>query len=516
MLNTCFIARRLTTPLLPLGGRVLRGSLNGRVMWNDVQIRNYAKAKELTLPALSPTMEEGVIVAWLKKEGDSFNEGDVLFQLQTDKSVLDVEAPEAGILAKVIVPAGTPQAVNSLIGYTAKKGEDLSKLEFPAAKKEQPKEQSKEQPKEQPKQQQQQQQTPKEQPKKEQQQPQQQQKEQPKEQTNTQHESNHHHNDTLFPSVRRLLLENDLDASQVKGTGPHGRLVKGDVIHAVKHKQDLPPASKQQAAAEPSKQAASKPASTASSQKYEDIPNSNIRTVIAKRLTESKTKNPHLYVTAECNIDQLLSMRTRLNELQKVKLSVNDFILKAAALTLRDIPQANVMWTNDSIRQLKDVDVSVAVATDKGLITPIIKNTDKKGLSTIATELKDLAARARTGSLKPQEFQGGSFSVSNLGMFGISHFSAVINPPQAAILAIGAGRQEIQLNNNNNNNNIDLDSLPTSSSTTSADTTSSNVKVVNVVDVTLSCDCRAIDEALAGQFLNRFQKYLSTPEMLVL
>eukprot|EP00026_Physarum_polycephalum_P007244 Phypoly_transcript_07302.p1 GENE.Phypoly_transcript_07302~~Phypoly_transcript_07302.p1 ORF type:complete len:520 (-),score=122.66 Phypoly_transcript_07302:31-1590(-) len=512
---------RVSSPLLAHVPHRMAPSL----LLGGSHVRTYAKATELTLPALSPTMEEGVIVQWNKKEGESFKAGDVLFQLQTDKSVLDVEAPDDGILAKIVVQANNPPlAVNSTVAYLASKGDDLSKLEYPApktkgAEKKPEKKQEKQEEK---------------QPPKQQAQPEKQEKAQPKQEKKEEHkkEDTHHSDEFMFPSVRRLLTENHLELSQVKATGPQGRVLKGDVLNAIKNKGDLlPPSTKSEKPTDSSQQATPKPTTKpqTSAQSYEDIPNNNIRQVIAKRLTESKTTIPHLYVNAECNIDQLLAMRTRLNNEQKVKLSVNDFILKAAALTLRDLPAANATWTNSAIRQLKDVDVSVAVATDKGLITPIIKNTDKKGLATIATELKDLAARARTGSLKPQEFQGGSFSVSNLGMYGISHFIAVINPPQAAILAVGAGRQEIRLKSSLSSPKIDLDSLPlaappsrTSSPSSSASSSSplplpSHEKVVvNVVDVTLSCDNRVIDEALAGQFLERFQKYLSTPEMLVL
>jgi len=481
-------------------------------LWR-AHVRLYAKATELTLPALSPTMEEGVIVAWNKKEGESFKAGDVLFQLQTDKSVLDVEAPDDGILAKIVVQANNPPlAINSIVGYTANKGDDLSKLEYPAPKAGKgPAQQAKQEqkPKQQEKQTEKQDKQPEKQ-EKQQEKPKQAQ-EKPKQEQKEHKEDSHHSDEFMFPSVRRLLTENNLELSQVKATGPQGRVTKGDVLNALKNKGDLPAATK--SSEKHAESSSPKPTSKSqtSTQSYEDIPNNNIRVVIAKRLTESKTKIPHLYVNAECNIDQLLAMRSRLNNEQKVKLSVNDFILKAAALTLRDIPAANAMWNGEGIRLLKDVDVSVAVATDKGLITPIIKNTDKKGLATIATELKDLAGRARTGSLKPQEFQGGSFSVSNLGMYGISHFIAVINPPQAAILAVGAGRQEIRLKSSLSSTKLDIDSISPSPSRSSPEKVT-----VNVVDVTLSCDNRVIDEGLAGQFLERFQKYLSTPEMLVL
>jgi len=248
--------------------------------------------------------------------------------------------------------------------------------------------------------------------------------------------------------------------------------------------------------------------------KYEDLPNSNVRKIIASRLTESKSTIPHHFLSADCKLDNLLHVRKLLNETEGVKLSVNDFIVRAIALALRDVPEANASWAGESIRRYKSVDVSVAVATDKGLLTPIIKNAHQKGLATIAKEIRELASRAREGKLKPEEFQGGTVSVSNLGMFGISEFSAVINPPQGAILAVGEGRQVV---------------LPAASSSPSGPSHFDNAddivldeeetllappKLATVVSVTLSCDNRAIEADVAGRLLHTFQSYVENPELM--
>jgi pyruvate dehydrogenase E2 component (dihydrolipoamide acetyltransferase) len=327
---------------------------------------------------------------------------------------------------------------------------------------------------------------------------------------------------TLSPAVAMLVANKGIKNAHtvIKGSGPKGRILKSDVLAFLNGEQPPLAALAQQirpASAVP-KQAQTTPAPKQAQPlvppkggKYEDLPNSNVRKIIASRLTESKSTIPHHFLSADCQLDNLLHVRKVLNESEGVKLSVNDFIVRAIALALRDVPEANASWAGESIRRYNSVDVSVAVATDKGLLTPIIKNAHQKGLGTIAKEIRELASRAREGKLKPEEFQGGTVSVSNLGMFGISEFSAVINPPQGAILAVGEGRKVILPSSpssapahfdNADDIVLDEETLPTSP------------KVATVVSVTLSCDNRAIEADVAGRLLHTFQSYVENPELM--
>lgn len=326
----------------------------------------------------------------------------------------------------------------------------------------------------------------------------------------------------LSPAVAILVANNGIKnaRSVIKGSGPKGRILKSDVLAFLKGEQPPLAAFAQQlrpaapkAAAPPSRPA--QPLVPPKGGRYEDVPNSNVRKIIASRLTESKSTIPHHFLSADCQLDNLLNVRKVLNEGEGLKLSVNDFVVRAIALALRDVPEANASWVGESIRRFNSVDVSVAVATDKGLLTPIIKNAHQKGLATIAREIRELASRAREGKLKPEEFQGGTVSVSNLGMFGVSEFSAVINPPQGAILAVGEGRKVV---------------LPPSSASSSAapshfdnaddivldedEAVLAQPKVATVVSVTLSCDNRAIEADVAGRLLRTFQGYIENPEMM--
>jgi pyruvate dehydrogenase E2 component (dihydrolipoamide acetyltransferase) len=324
----------------------------------------------------------------------------------------------------------------------------------------------------------------------------------------------HDNNKVRFPSVKRLLHEYGLDAASVKGSGRDGLLLKGDVLAAINQRQlkpvktALPPASASPApsaaAATPAPAAASKPQAAAASTaaaasgrvKFEDIPTTNMRRVIADRLTASKTQVPHAYATRECEIDSLMSWRKKLNEQQSdAKLSVNDFVIRAAALALRDVPEANVTWDSktESVQKHSNIDISIAVALESGLITPIIKAANTKGFVQIATEMKDLATRARAGKLALNEFQGGTFSISNLGMYGIAKFSAVINPPQAMILAVGGSQQRVVF-----------------------DEKSGSPKTVTKMAVTLSFDSRSVDEEIAAKWLAAFEKYISDPVRMLL
>jgi len=319
----------------------------------------------------------------------------------------------------------------------------------------------------------------------------------------------------LSPAVFHLIANHHLDPTSIKGTGKSGRLLKGDVLAAIQNgtaktlsatpiPTTLTPSPSPSPPPSPSPSPSSQaPTHTTTSQgslrgrqrSYRDIPHSNMRKVIATRLTQSKTTIPHAYMTIECQLDNVLALRQRFKNENNVSISVNDIVIRAASLALRDVPDANVIFdpkTNQAVIA-PQIDISVAVATENGLITPIVKNANKKYLQAIAADVKELANRARQGKLKPNEFQGGSFTISNLGMFGITEFSAVINPPQACILAVSGSQSR-------------LTSSPSSSSSPSPTT---------FMSVTLSWDVRALDELVAGRFLERFQNFIESPVLML-
>lgn len=275
------------------------------------------------------------------------------------------------------------------------------------------------------------------------------------------------------PLAKRIAAQKGLDLKLIRGTGPNGRIVRADV-----EKAGVMPAASPVAAPAPSGVA------------YDAIPNSNMRKVIARRLSESKQTVPHFYLTVDCELDELMGLRAKMNEVAETKISVNDFIIRAVALALKKVPAANASWTNEAILQYRDADISVAVATPTGLITPIVKTAQAKSVASISAEMKDLAARAREGKLKPEEFQGGGFSISNLGMFGIKDFAAIINPPQACILAVGAGEQRPVVKNG-------------------------QLAVATVMSCTLSIDHRAVDGAVGAEFLSVFKALIEKPYGLV-
>jgi pyruvate dehydrogenase E2 component (dihydrolipoamide acetyltransferase) len=294
----------------------------------------------------------------------------------------------------------------------------------------------------------------------------------------------------VSPLARRLAREKGIDLSTLRGSGPHGRIVRADLDKAPMATVASAGAGKPMAndnAGEAKKQA------DLLGMPYREEKLSAMRKTIARRLSESKQTVPHFYLTVECRLDALMAARAQINEAakDKYKLSVNDFIIKACALALRDVPAANAAWNGDSVLYYDRVDVSVAVATPTGLITPIIMDAPSKGLATISAEMKDLAARARDGKLKPQEYQGGTFSLSNLGMFGIKHFQAIINPPQACILAVGAGEKKPVVNDKG------------------------VIEVATVMSATLSVDHRVVDGAVGAEWLVAFKKYLETPMLMV-
>ncbi|KAG9071900.1 pyruvate dehydrogenase complex dihydrolipoamide acetyltransferase component (E2) [Linnemannia hyalina] len=500
----------------------------------------------LSMPALSPTMTEGTITAWKKKEGDSVIAGDVLLEIETDKAGMDVEAVEDGILAKILAsllsfPDGSKVAVNEPIALLAEEGDDLSKVEAPKATAAAPaKEEKKETPA-------------------------------PKQETqHVQQTAATPSSKLMSPAVAHLLLQNHIsDVTKIPSTGPKGRVLKGDVLAflgqikarpapepTIPQPKTLPPA------AEAASPAASKTAAPAPGTAYTDNATSNMRKVIASRLSESKTTIPHSYVTRDIVIDNMMKLRHLLADELKVKVSVNDFLIKAASLALRDIPESNVQFASgDNVKQLKNIDISVAVATPTGLITPIVKGADSRGLQSISTTVKELAERAKKNKLKPEEYQGGSFSVSNLGMFGVNNFTAIINLPQTSILAIGGSRtvlkpsavEEAEFVSDaeifdylggqskktssaaapakKSNEDLDLidflgGNAPLKKKSTSTSQSAIGDELLRrlrpsleqsqLVSVTLSIDERVIDTEVAGRFLSRMSHYVENPESMIL
>ncbi|KAF9095542.1 hypothetical protein BGX29_008974 [Mortierella sp. GBA35] len=495
----------------------------------------------LSMPALSPTMTEGTITAWKKKEGEAVSAGDVLLEIETDKAGMDVEATEDGILAKILAsfPDGSKVAVNEAIALLAEEGDDLSKVEIPKAtpKAAAPaKEEKKKTPA-------------------------------PKQETqHVQQTASTPSSKLISPAVAHLLLQNHIsDVTKIPSTGPKGRVLKGDVLAflgKIKARPAPEPTIPQPKTLPPPSPAASKAAAPAPGSAFTDSPTTNMRKVIASRLSESKTTVPHSYVTRDIVIDNMMKLRHLLADELQVKVSVNDFLIKAASLALRDVPESNVQFASgDDVKQLKDIDISVAVATPTGLITPIVKGADSRGLQSISLAVKELADRAKKNKLKPEEYQGGSFSVSNLGMFGVNNFTAIINPPQACILAIGGSRtvfkpaavEETEFVSDSEifdylggqtkkgsftaapakKSNEDLDLIdflggnaPLKKKSTSTSQSALGDELLRrlrpslepsqIVSVTLSIDERVVDTEVAGRFLGRLSHYVENPESMIL
>ncbi len=428
---------------------------------------------QILMPALSPTMTEGNLAKWHKAEGDAVVSGDVLAEIETDKATMEVEAVDEGTMGKILVPEGTAGVpVNQAIALLLEEGEDASALEgvtapppptaaaapsvsaapqapiaAPAASSE---------------------------PAAALQQP----------------------GNRVFasPLARRLAQNGGIDIAGVTGSGPHGRVVKRDVEAAIASGGAQAPASAapQQIAATPTAAPTPTVIDDATLPPYREEPHSSMRKVIARRLTESKQTVPHFYLSVDCELDSLLALRKDLNgRSDAYKISVNDFVIRAVALALRKVPEANAMWTDDSMRYFERADVSVAVAIPGGLITPVIRDAGTMGLAEISSAMKDLATRARDGKLMPEEYQGGSFTISNLGMFGINNFSAIINPPQACILAVGAGEQRAVVKDG-------------------------AVAVATVMSCTLAVDHRVVDGAVGAQFMAAFKPLIEDPVSMLL
>ena len=402
---------------------------------------------EVLMPALSPTMEVGTIAKWLKNEGDKIKIGDVLAEIETDKATMELESIEEGVLGKILIASGTSNVkVNELIALILTDGEDESSLNNV----------------------------------------------QPKtiktlkadekieaiavEKVNITSDIVKSEAIKIFasPLAKRIASNNNIALDSIIGSGPSGRIIKTDVMGAIET------------------QTHANKSDALSISKESIVPHTGVRKVIASRLLESKQTIPHFYLTIDCNIDKLLELRAQINEAKGIKISVNDFIIKATSIAMKKVPEVNASWSDEGMINYFDIDISVAVAAPMGLITPIIRNADKKSLEELSSEMKSLAAKAKDNKLKPIEYQGGGFTISNLGMFNIQSFSAIINPPQSAILAVGASGKKVIVDAND------------------------NMVVANIMNVTLSCDHRVVDGVVGAQWLNEFRKLIENPILVLI
>ncbi len=434
-------------------------------------------ATEILMPALSPTMEEGTLAKWLVKEGDTVSSGDLLAEIETDKATMEFEAVDEGIIGKILVAEGSEHvAVNTAIAILIEEGETLPDSATAAPK---PAVQA----------------TPEPTSNASASVPQ----NSPASQSTVQATAGARVFAT--PLARRLAADKGIDLSTIAGTGPNGRIVKADVLSASASPKAAVVATAsftqgQTATAAPVATGASSDAvkKLYEGRDYSEVSLDGMRKTIAARLSESKQTIPHFYLRRDINIDALMSLRAMVNKdlsERNVKLSVNDFIIKACALALQKVKTANVVWAGDRVLQFDASDIAVAVAIDGGLITPVLRDAEQKSLSVLSAEMKDLAARARDKKLMPQEYQGGSFSISNLGMYGIDNFDAVINPPHAAILAVGAGKKKPIVKEDG------------------------ELGSATIMSVTLSVDHRAVDGALGALLLDDIVKNLENPFVLM-
>ena len=427
---------------------------------------------EILMPALSPTMEEGTLAKWLVKAGDTVSSGDIIAEIETDKATMEFEAVDEGKIGKIIVPEGSEGVkVNALIAVLLEDGEEASDAVLSSASADDAGDKAaatavSAEPA-----------TPNAEPS-----------------TAPAPAAPAASDGTRIfasPLARRIAADKGLDLSALTGSGPHGRIVKADVLAAGSAPAKPAPAAVSAAAPAPAPAVSSDAiAKIYADREFTEIPLDGMRKTIAARLTEAKQTIPHFYLRRDIKIDNLLSFRGQLNkqlEARGVKLSVNDFIIKACALALQTVPAANAVWAGDRVLQLTPSDVAVAVAIEGGLFTPVLKDADQKSLSSLSAEMKDLATRARSKKLAPHEYQGGSFAISNLGMFGIDNFDAVINPPHGAILAVGAGVKKPVIDEEG------------------------QVSVATVMSVTLSVDHRVIDGALGAELLQAIVDNLENP-----
>jgi pyruvate dehydrogenase E2 component (dihydrolipoamide acetyltransferase) len=430
----------------------------------------------ILMPALSPTMEKGNLAKWLKKEGDAIKSGDVLAEIETDKATMEVEAVDEGVLAKILVPAGTADvAVNAVIAVIAAEGEDAKAAASGTAAAPAPAASAAPSA------------------------PAPVATSAPAAAPTPAMQKSSGERPFASPLARRIAKDAGLDLAKISGSGPHGRIVEKDVRAAMAGgtAKAAPAASAAPSAARPA------PVSSMSDEtikklfepgSFEEIPHDTMRKTIARRLVEAKSTIPHFYLSVDCELDTLLAAREAINAnapkgadgKPAYKVSVNDFIIKAMAVALQRVPDANVTWTEGAMLKHRHSDIGVAVSIPGGLITPVVRRAETKGLATISNEMKDFAARARARKLKPEEYQGGSSAVSNLGMFGIRNFAAVINPPHATILAVGVGEQRVVVKNG----------APA---------------VATVMSVTMSTDHRAVDGALGAELLSAFKSLIENP-----
>jgi pyruvate dehydrogenase E2 component (dihydrolipoamide acetyltransferase) len=458
----------------------------------------------ILMPALSPTMEKGNLAKWLKKEGDTVKSGDVLAEIETDKATMEVEAVDEGVLAKIVVPEGTADVpVNQLIALIAGEGEDPKSVTgpaaggapapapkadaAPAAPAAAPQAQAPAAPvahmadarvDQAPS--------------------------GPAQAAKPNGAGQAGNRVFASPLAKRIAKEAGLDLASIQGSGPHGRVVEKDVRATISGGGAKPAAAAPASTAAPAARPPATQLATGASAdqvkamfepgSYEEIPLDGMRKTIAKRLVESKQTVPHFYLSLDCELDSLMALREQINAAASkdkdgkpaYKLSVNDFVIKALAVALQRVPNANAVWAEDRILKMRHSDVGVAVAIEGGLFTPVIRKAETKTLTAISAEVKDMAGRARNRRLKPEEYTGGSTAVSNLGMFGIKDFQAVINPPHGSILAVGAGEQRVVVRNN-------------------------QPAVVQAMTVTLSCDHRVVDGALGAELLSAFKKLIENP-----
>jgi pyruvate dehydrogenase E2 component (dihydrolipoamide acetyltransferase) len=433
-------------------------------------------ATNILMPALSPTMTEGTLSRWLKKEGEDVRAGDVIAEIETDKATMEVEAVDEGVLGKILVQDGTEGVkVNEPIAILVEQGEAVpaaapAAKAAPELKADAPKQETG---------------SPEAPP-----------GSSARGQARPAPQSGNGHDaagERIFvsPLARRMAKQAGIDLATLKGSGPNGRIVKVDIEASL---QKGAPAA--QPVAAPAASPVARPAAPITAS-HTLVPHSSIRKVIARRLTEAKSTIPHFYVSMDVEIDALIKLMSELNAKSPKEgpgaylITINDLVIKAAAATLRRVPAVNAAWTDDAMVLFDDVDISIAVAIPDGLITPIVRRADQKGLATISREMKDLAGRARAGKLKPEEFQGGGFSISNMGMFGVSEFAAIINPPQAAILAVAAGQKRPVVKND-------------------------ELAIATVMTCTLSVDHRVVDGALGAQWLREFKRIVADPLSLLL
>ncbi len=418
---------------------------------------------DILMPALSPTMEEGTLSKWLIKEGDRVVSGDLIAEIETDKATMEVEAIEDGIIGKILVSEGQESIkVNSPIAILLSEGENLSENAISTDSNKEIK------------------------------------KEVQKNKENVVQINDIKNNDEISKSIsdnttksyfkpdklerifvsplaKRIAKQRDIPLSSIKGSGPHGRILKIDVDNFDIKKIEYPSLINLE------------------SNNFEIVKNSAMRKTIAERLVKSKNEAPHFYLSLDCNIDELLKVRKAINSKSndEYKISVNDMIIKASSAALLKVPKANASWESENTKYFNNTDISVAVAIEGGLITPIVKNVQSKGLLEISMDMKDLANKAKDGKLQPEEYLGGSFSISNLGMYGIKEFSAVINPPQGCILAVGSGeKRPIVIND--------------------------VISIATIMTVTLSCDHRVVDGAVGAEFLSEFKNFIENPSLMLL